>query len=141
MYISIIVIVIFKDIIILYHNMNTIIEKSKNKFNDIFSYDNLVVNHIDKNRLNNNYKNLEWCSASDNTKKYFENKKNIITKKPKKIIAQIDIKTGNILNRFNRYIDACDHLKISKSSANSISYCCKGYRQTANGYKWKIINE
>lgn len=105
--------------------------------------DNLVVNHIDENRLNNNYKNLEWCSTADNTKKYFENKNKtkIIIKKPKKIIAQVDIKTGNILNRFNRYIDACDYLKISKSNASNISYCSKGYRQTAHGYKWKILNE
>lgn len=89
--------------------------------------DNLVVNHIDENRLNNNYKNLECCSSADNTKKYFENKNKtkVIIKKTKKIIAQIDIKTRNILNRFNRYIDACDYLKISKSNANNISYCCK----------------
>jgi hypothetical protein len=31
-----------------------------------------VVNHIDGNKLNNDYKNLEWVSASENTKKTFE---------------------------------------------------------------------
>lgn len=103
--------------------------------------DKLVVNHIDGNKLNNNYKNLEWCSSADNTKKYFENKNktNDIIKKSNKLIVQIDINTGIIINKFNSYKEACDFLKLPKSNASNISYCCKGYRQTVCGYKWKIL--
>lgn len=34
--------------------------KNQNNYN--------VVNHIDGNKLNNNYKNLEWCTLSHNSK-------------------------------------------------------------------------
>jgi hypothetical protein len=107
--------------------------------------DTMVVNHIDENKLNNNYKNLEWCTSAENTQKYFKNKmkdkdnqKN--EAKNKKKFCQIDIKTNNIINKFNRYIDACKYLNLSSSSASSISYCCKGYRKTAFGYKWQYID-
>ena len=42
---------------------------------------------------------------------------------------------------YRKYIDACNYLKIPKSNASNISYCSKGYRQSAHGYKWKILNE
>jgi hypothetical protein len=35
---------------------------------------NYVVNHIDNDILNNYYKNLEWCTMKENTKKYFAKK-------------------------------------------------------------------
>ena len=43
----------------------TFVKKPEN-FNN-----NYVVNHIDMNKLNNNCKNLEWCSSAENTQKYF----------------------------------------------------------------------
>ena len=86
----------------------TFIKKPEN-FND-----NWVVNHIDMNKLNNNYKNLEWCTllsctqlksahfefqrnskctSAENTQKYFDSiriKKPIIKKKIK-LIGKVDI--------------------------------------------------
>lgn len=33
-----------------------------------------IVNHIDENPLNNHITNLEWCTAAENSKKYWKNK-------------------------------------------------------------------
>ena len=65
--------------------------------------------------------------------------KNIV--KPSKIIAQVDITTGEIINKFKIYTDAYVSLKIPKSNRSNINNCCKGYRDTAYGFKWKFIDE
>ena len=84
-----------------------------------------VVNHIDNNRLNNYFKNLEWCTSKENTIKYFT-----------KNILQIDIATNNILNKFNTFTEACIYL--GKPYNSDISKCCKGIYKNAHGYKWII---
>lgn len=84
-----------------------------------------IVNHIDNNRLNNYYKNLEWCNNKYNTREYF-----------KKKILQIDIKTNRIINTFTHYVDIYKFL--NKSYGSGISKCCNGYANTAFGYIWKL---
>jgi len=32
-----------------------------------------IINHIDGNKQNNNYKNLEWCNISENTQHAYDN--------------------------------------------------------------------
>ena len=39
---------------------------NKNKDNKKF------VDHIDRNRCNNYYKNLEWCTSAENIQKYWK---------------------------------------------------------------------
>ena len=46
-----------------YKNNYKCLEDEKNK---VFNVNKLTVNHIDKNRLNNNISNLEWCSLRYN---------------------------------------------------------------------------
>jgi hypothetical protein len=111
--------------------------KKTEKFNNDY-----VVNHIDENRLNNNFKNLEWCTSSENTQKYFQlhNIKKPIIKKNIKLIGKIDIKTNNIIKKYNTFIEASNDIS-SKNNAGSIACCCKGLRKTACGYKWEFIDE
>ena len=84
-----------------------------------------VVNHIDNNRLNNYFKNLEWCTSNENTIKYFT-----------KNILQIDIATNNILNKFNTFTEACIYL--GKPYNSDILKYCKEIYKNAHGYKWII---
>ena len=112
--------------------------KKPEKFND-----NYVVNHIDMNKLNNNYKNLEWCTSAENTQKYFDliRIEKPIIKKKIKLIGKVDINTNEIIKKYNTFLDASNDINALKNNAGAISCCCKGYRKTALGYKWIFINE
>ena len=46
-----------------YKNNYKYLEDEKNK---VFNVNKLTINHIDKNRLNNNISNLEWCTLRYN---------------------------------------------------------------------------
>jgi uncharacterized protein YaiE (UPF0345 family) len=89
--------------------------------------DDFVVNHIDNNRLNNYYKNLEWCTSKENTTKYFT-----------KRIQQVDINTNKVIKEYKTFTEIYEEL--GKTYNSHISKCCKGIYKTAHGYKWQIIN-
>ena len=57
-----------------------------------FNDDKYVINHIDKNKSNNNIDNLEWITYKDNT---IHN----IGKK----IAKIDVDTDNVIKIYNNW--------------------------------------
>ena len=83
-----------------------------------------IVNHIDENKLNNKFENLEWTTSSGN---------NIHSKGVK--INQICLKTGNIINTFDsiasakRSLNLKTDISIHKTLNNKYS---QGY-----GYKWE----
>lgn len=80
------------------------------------------INHIDKNKNNNNVENLEWC-----TPQY-----NVFYSKAKKI-KQID-KDGNIVKIWDGICEIEKELKIS-----NITRCCKKKSKTAGGYIWEYL--
>ena len=84
-----------------------------------------VVNHLDKNRTNNRFLNLEWTDMAGNTK-------HAIGKK----IQQIDLKTKKVIASFDTASDAYRH--FGKTNVGShISRCCLGKEVSALGYGWK----
>jgi hypothetical protein len=90
--------------------------------------DKPVVNHIDKNRLNNKVSNLEWTSYSEN---------NIHSCGIK--VKRIDVKT-NTTKIYNSISDASTDMNNGiKHKQTHISDVCKGKRKTAYGFKWSFV--
>jgi hypothetical protein len=83
----------------------------------------MVINHLDENKLNNYYKNLEITT----------NKENIRYSLGKQII-QYDLQMNKIRD-FSCIKDASDSLNITQSG--NIVKCCKNKIKTAYGYIWR----
>jgi hypothetical protein len=86
-----------------------------------------VVNHIDKNKLNNNVENLEWTTIAGNTKHACGRK-----------INMLDIKTNEILKTFESIKDAYVYLG-KKYYDRKIANICNGNSKLFAGYNWKWV--
>jgi hypothetical protein len=93
-----------------------------------FSTVNNIVNHLDENKLNNHYENLEWTTT----------KGNVIHSLGKKV-NQIDIETEKVIKTFDTITDA--YLSFNKPCNSHISRACAGIESQALGYKWKYVND
>jgi len=88
---------------------------------------NNYVNHIDEDKHNNYYKNLEWSS----------HRNNIIHSYGKRV-HQIDSKTGEIIKTFDCIMSAA--IAMGMGNSGSITRVCKGTRKHCRGYKWQYAD-
>ena len=91
-------------------------------------YNHKKINHIDKDKTNNNVNNLEWCNRQYNNDYSLS-----------KAVIQLD-KNNNFIAEYKSISEASRQTGIDKVH---ISQCCREIKhyKTAGGYKWKFKNE
>ena len=92
-----------------------------------------VINHIDGNKLNNNFSNLRCVSKSENTKNAFYEQK--LSKNCKPVIAYKD---GVKIGEYPSIAKAAECLQLDGSS---ISKVCKNKQKTIHGYTFKYLEK
>lgn len=95
------------------------------------------VNHIDENKENNFYLNLEWCNKKYNSN--YGNRNKLISQNSAMLrpILQYDL-GDNFIKEYPCIISAVKELGIRSSG---ISNCCAGRYSQSGGYKWKYKEE
>ncbi len=105
------------------------------------------VNHVDSNFLNNRADNLEWVTQKENMRhaikkgRFDESFANTLNKFAKdreskqRAVIGTNVKTGekiifSTIQEAGRYFNG---------RAGDICKCCKGERQTAQGYRWEYV--
>jgi hypothetical protein len=103
--------------------------------NENINYEKIEVNHIDENKSNNHYSNLEWCTHSYNT--HYGTGIIRMGEKHKRKIVQIGL-NDEIIKTWGSIKEASEELNITKEG---ISACCRKKSKTSGKYKWRYANE
>jgi hypothetical protein len=90
-----------------------------------------TVNHIDENKLNNHYTNLEWVSQQENCQKHSQ------TISHSRKVIQKDLQ-GNIIKVYDNMIDAGKAVGLGR---DSISKACMRMNNSAGGFIWDYEDE
>lgn len=96
--------------------------------------EDMVIDHIDGNKLNNHILNLRCVTVKENV-----NNPNTFYN-GKRPVLQIDIITGKVLNRFKSIKDAeifLTGINVKGKLVAHIGECCRGERRTSLGYMWQ----
>lgn len=99
------------------------------------------INHINGIKSDNRIRNLEYCTAKENTRHAF--KIGLCKRKHRgehhfaRRVIQYDL-LENFIKRWDCIMDIEEQLKINGSN---IGQCCRGKRKTAGGFRWEYSNE
>ena len=91
------------------------------------------INHIDCNRSNNYYQNLEWCTQKENIN--YAQKINSSFNDRNKKVQQYD-KNNNLINTYESISEASRQTGIAIAS---ISYSANRKRKTGGGFIWHFV--
>jgi len=99
--------------------------------------DELIVNHKDGNKLNNNANNLEWITKSENDLHAFKlGLRNAYPCTFKHKIEAYNLETGERYKIYKNTQDCCNDLKVARTN---IYNCCNGKQKSCRGYGLRYI--